>query len=289
MQSSSAIELTGFPSMLSLYRRAITRRGPFTKGHGIPNIAVKVSGVPIDRERLNKYREVCGFSDNGILPITYPHILAFPLHMEILVNKHFPYKAMGIVHLSNKITQLKPIKQSASLDIHTFLKDIETNDKGDVITIATEVSHGKDLVWTSESQFLKRSKQTKVKKGAPQQAEPLPEQIKRATFKAPINIGRIYGKVSGDLNPIHLFPASAKLFGFKRHIAHGMWAKAYCLSHLEQYIQATPVTVDVSFKTPIFLPNKVVFSYYPEGDNVSFYLKDSNNDKPHITGSITKG
>ena len=47
------------------------------------------------------------------------------------------------------------------------------------------------------------------------------------------DIGRRYGAVSGDRNPIHLYPLTARLFGFRRAIAHGMWTKARCLAALE--------------------------------------------------------
>ncbi len=49
----------------------------------------------------------------------------------------------------------------------------------------------------------------------------------------PSDIGRRYAAVSGDSNPIHLYNFTAKLFGFPRAIAHGMWTKAKCLSMYE--------------------------------------------------------
>jgi hypothetical protein len=47
-------------------------------------------------------------------------------------------------------------------------------------------------------------------------------------FTAPADIGRRYGAVSGDRNPIHLTAVTAKLFGFQQAIAHGMWTKGTC-------------------------------------------------------------
>ena len=34
--------------------------------------------------------------------------------------------------------------------------------------------------------------------------------------------GRRYGSFSGDVNPVHVAPWLARLFGFRSHIAHGM-------------------------------------------------------------------
>ena len=78
------------------------------------------------------------------------------------------------------------------------------------------------------------------------------------TGACPRDIGRRYGAVSGDRNPIHLHGWSAKLFGMPRPIAHGMWVKARCLAELESTLPDA-FTVDVRFKLPLFLPAQVAF------------------------------
>lgn len=42
-------------------------------------------------------------------------------------------------------------------------------------------------------------------------------------LQVPGNAGRAYGALSGDRNPIHLFPFTSQLFGFKRPIAHALF------------------------------------------------------------------
>ena len=41
--------------------------------------------------------------------------------------------------------------------------------------------------------------------------------------------GRRFGALTGDRNPIHLYPLTSQLFGFKRPIAHAL----YLVSKLE--------------------------------------------------------
>jgi len=48
----------------------------------------------------------------------------------------------------------------------------------------------------------------------------------------PAGLGRRYSRVGGDINPIHLFDVTAKLFGFDRAIIHGMWTLARCVAEL---------------------------------------------------------
>ena len=67
----------------------------------------------------------------------------------------------------------------------------------------------------------------------------------RRPGRFPSDLGRRYGSVSGDLNPIHLSDPTAKLFGFPRAIAHGMWTKARCLAALHDRIPDA-LAVDVA-------------------------------------------
>ena len=52
------------------------------------------------------------------------------------------------------------------------------------------------------------------------------------TIDVPGDIGRRYAGVSGDPNPIHMYAVTARLFGFKSAIAHGMWSYARVLAAL---------------------------------------------------------
>ena len=62
--------------------------------------------------------------------------------------------------------------------------------------------------------------------------------------------------MSGDINPIHMHPLSARLFGFPKPIAHGMWLKARCLAALEGQLPDA-LHGRRAFKLPLLLPAKV--------------------------------
>lgn len=106
-------------------------------------------------------------------------------------------------------------------------------------------------------------------------------------WSIPGDIGRRYGAISGDRNPIHLYDFTAKLFGFPRAIAHGMWSKARCLAALEGRLPDA-CTVDVQFKLPVLLPARVAFNSDPQPNGqLTFALQDLKNGKPHLAGSVT--
>ena len=100
-----------------------------------------------------------------------------------------------------------------------------------------------------------------------------------------------YGSVSGDLNPIHMHPLSARLFGFKSAIAHGMWTKARCLAALDARLPEA-FTVEVTFKKPILLPGKVQFCEAGEGGkafSVQFGVRDPRKGGSHLDGVAFAG
>ena len=82
------------------------------KGGPLPDLRLTRPGVAIDREHVAAYAAVCGFAPSDLLPLTYPHMLAFPLHMAIMTDGSFPYPAIGTVHLRNAITRHRPIAPS---------------------------------------------------------------------------------------------------------------------------------------------------------------------------------
>jgi acyl dehydratase len=91
--------------------------------------------------------------------------------------------------------------------------------------------------------------------------------------------------VSGDVNPIHLNPLVARLFGFRRAIAHGMWLKARCLAALEGRLPDL-LTAEVEFKSPLLLPSTVGFSSQPNGAGWTFAVAEARSGRPHLSGSV---
>jgi acyl dehydratase len=109
-----------------------------------------------------------------------------------------------------------------------------------------------------------------------------------ATWKLRGDLGRRYASVSGDVNPIHMHPLSAKLFGFPSVIAHGMWTKAHCLAALEGRLPDA-FTVAVSFRRPILLPATVAFAQAASDGGLRFSVRDARKSTPHLAGSVKFG
>ncbi len=71
------------------------------------------------------------------------------------------------------------------------------------------------------------------------------------------DIGRKFSRLTLDYNPIHVSSTLAKLFGFRRTVAHGMCVVGHCVPHIVKALPARVTTLTVSFRKPVFLPSTV--------------------------------
>ena len=105
-----------------------------------------------------------------------------------------------------------------------------------------------------------------------------------ADWAAPADTGRRYARVAGDYNPIHLYAVTARLFGFPRAIAHGLWNKARSLAALHAHLPQAGYAVDVRFQKPVLLPTHVALQASEPGASGQFRLI-GEGDTPHMAGS----
>lgn len=303
--------LNSSPSVLPSFARAAASMIPgasllpFVPGRGkeIPDIELRLAGVRPEREKVAAYAKVCGFTLREQLPATYPHVLAFGMHMAAMADGRFPFGAVGLVHIENRIVQHRPIGLEEELEIRVRTTPLQAHPRGRAFSIVSEALVGGELVWEDVSRFLRRgggSSSSSEAGGAstatPQgsAAEPGGESAAggstgeqelavSAEWKLPGDLGRRYAGVSGDRNPIHMHSLLAKPLGFPRAIAHGMWTKARCLAALENRLPDA-FSVEARFRKPILLPARVVFASAEQGQQIDFAVRDAKRGAPHLEG-----
>jgi acyl dehydratase len=285
MSQLTTLELQQPTPVLTLYRRALLRgRHPGEKT--LPPVAVTLRNQRADLARLELFNQACGFLTGRELPAVYPHILAFPLHMELLTSRGFPFPLLGLVHISNSFTRHRALTINETMDISCRFGELEPHDKGTAFTILTEVTVQGRKVWESSSTMLHRHPVAGGDKKAETAAADDMKDATRETWRIAGDMGRRYGKASGDNNPIHLWPLTARLFGFKRHIVHGMWTKSHALAQLAPKTGARPFTCAVAFKLPVFLPAQVSFLHRSDAAGIRFEVRDREAVKPHLKGYV---
>ena len=253
-------------------------------GSDLPELVETRYDVPVDRDHVAAYSEVCGFPLKESLPLTYPHLLAFPLHMAIMTSRDFPFPAIGTVHLENALTQHRAISPDERLQVTARTGRLRPHAKGRAFDLDVDVHSAGELVWQSRSTYLRLGGGDRDAAPAETAFEDVP--AAGVQWRLPGDLGRRYAAVSGDHNPIHLYGVTAKAFGFPRQIAHGMWSKARCLAALDGRLPDA-VTVEVAFKKPVLLPGTVAFGSTKVGDGYAFALRDAKGDAPHLFGRAT--
>ncbi len=290
-------ELSASPRMLPLFARAGlamvpgASRLPFIGGGGgdVPAQTLALS-VDTDRDRLAAYSRVCGFPVSDTVPLTWPHVLAFPLHLAVISAGDFPLPAIGLVHITNRIVAHRPIGAGETLALRAWAGPLTAHPRGTQFAIHTEARVGSELVWEEVSVNLRRGTPpvdgVGVDSGTAIEPPSSDSLAMSASWRLPGDLGRRYGAISGDLNPIHVHPLTARLFGFSSAIAHGMWTQARCLAALHP-LRHQAVTVEAAFKRPILLPATVAFAEGREHGAVRFGVRDARRDTPHLDGRLT--
>lgn len=248
-----------------------------------PRTQLTVPGLRVDLARLAAYERVCGFpTGEDALPVTYPHVLGFPLAMRLMSGRDFPLPLLGLVHTSIAITRYAAMPATAAYELTARVEGLAPHRRGTEATVLTRALADGEPVWESRSTYLARHEV-----GPRRETPPAPDAETAAPSPLPTHrdwrlagdIGRRYGAASGDRNPIHLHPLTARLFGFPRAIAHGMWTVAWCLAE-----QGTPdaAVVRAEFRAPVLLPGTV--TYGAGGDR--FELRGDAGRRLHLSGTV---
>lgn len=282
----SGVELSALPATGPLFRRAVIGLvpgiGPSRPADRLPEAGLLVRGVTVDRDHLSAYDRVCGFRLSDVLPPTYPHVLAFPLALRLMSAPEFPLSLVGLVHVANRITVHRRVDAAEPLDLSVCTADLRPHDRGRQFDVVCTASVGAEVVWRGVSTYLRRERGSAESTRRDAGDRPAPPAA-TALWRVEPRMGRDYARVSGDHNPIHTSRIAARLFGFARPIAHGMWSKARSLAALEGRLPDA-YTVDVAFKLPVPLPGTVAFTATPAW---TFVLHDPGRGRPYLVGELT--
>ena len=275
--------LSSPPAMPALFAKAaLTARG---RGGPLPDSRVARTGVRVDADELAAYDRVCRFPLTDVLPPTYPHVLAFPLQVALMSDRSFPLALPGLVHVRNRIDVLRPVRADEPLDLEVWAERFARHRSGATVDLCASASVDGEEVWHGRSTYLARG--AKAPEGAPESDTAVSIRGTRtsATWRIPDDAGRRYAKVSGDVNPIHLSGLTAKAFGFKRAIAHGMWVKARALAALTGRLPDA-LSVDVGFQKPLFLPSTVTLSTAEAGGGWDVAVRNATSGTGHLVGTV---
>jgi acyl dehydratase len=277
--------LSPVPSLLALTLRAARHRGR----RGAPLPAWGLQGrVAVDHAHLARYRRVCEAPDDGALPPLYPQVLAYPLQLALVTDPAFPFSALGLVHLENRIRLLRPVTMRGALDVRVWSSAMAPHAKGTVFDIELRIADADGPLWEARARALSRGPAAASSSSAAERAATTPRTLSTdlapvTGWPAPSAIGRRYARASGDWNPIHLSALTARPFGFARPIAHGLWHSARALAALHRHLPPHGVQIEVRFQRPVHLPAQLSLQASAPADGGQFALTGSDGT-PHLAG-----
>lgn len=293
MSAPTRISFERLPSMVPAYARVLLGKKPYSAPAGEPvrPIEIEARQVTLSPAHLAQYCSICGVSDRTVLPPAYLHVVAMPMHMQLFVARDFPVKVLGLIHLRNTIRVLREVDVRAPLRLRVQWETMRLTDFGQEYDFTTRYEQGGELVWEEVSTMFARAN-TASKEGGKRPA------IERSTHPASgvvsetleiaEDTGWRYARVSGDFNPIHLTARTAKMFGFKQAVAHGMWSLGRCLAAAAPQLPRTGVQIDTQFKLPVYIPSQALARTWPVDGGTDISMCTPRGDRLHLAMQVRR-
>ncbi|GIL85479.1 hypothetical protein Vretimale_13393 [Volvox reticuliferus] len=332
------VVLASWPHPVWLYTQALAAVSKFpskrkdTSGMDKPIQVMLTRPVHFSATRLRHYLTLAGFMSGtaGDVPLMYPIVEAFRLVMQAMLLPAFPFNVLGSVLARTQVVALRRIAADEKLMYSCRVEPVfRTTAKGhievDIVVEARSVGTAgatggeATLAWRNITTVIILSSR-RTKKEAPVEQGKAPagpmegkaegeaastEAAKPTvidTWRLGPNTGRRYGMLNGDLNPIHLYPVTSALFGFKRPIAHALFltGKAEASMRKAGLELRYPCTLTVEFKRPTLLPARLhcawlgaagsdaaVASSMDSSQGARFAVLTSDLSKEVLVGSVS--
>jgi acyl dehydratase len=283
------IRLSKVPSALGSYPRVLlTRRPELATLAEPPEIEVRLDQVTVDPAAVARYGAVCAFdaSDvrNGYVPITYPHVLAMPLHLHIMALSAFPLRPMGLIHVSNTIAQPRALEAGMTVNLVVAARNYRKLDAGLAFDMDTDIVRAGQTVWRETCVFMARWPEPAQRTaGRPPRPPKAPKDAQVLT-ELDVDLNRAWGyaRVSRDFNPIHLNDRAARFFGLRGAISHGMWSLARSLAERPLDVPLPDARLEAQFLTPVQLPARVNIKQWIEQGQSKRAMCDVRTGRMHM-------
>jgi len=259
-------------------------QGELPEGARFPALIARRHGVRVSREDVAAYRAVCHApGDDGVLPLAMPEILFFGLLGAVAIDQHFPISPFGLIHVGQTLDGRRPLEAGRSYELEARLAVARRTIKGYEVDTRLIVSDDDEVIWEAVTTVLSRAQS--VRSGPRRSESPAAKASEDGIeLEVPADIGRAYARVSGDWNPHHLWPATARPLGYERPIAHGMWTLARLLGLVPAEVDTTVGHAAVTFHRPVLLPGTIAARVAADGDAWSLDAWSPQRGTPHVRG-----
>jgi acyl dehydratase len=289
-----------------------------------PNLEFKLP-FQADLSNVQAYVNMLGLQDKVApteLPFAYVASCFLYPTVCLLSQRRYLFPVLGAIHVHNFFRWEALDKDEKYQGLLKVQESVNFTKKGSEVTFPQLLlnAEGRE-VWRSTTTVLvpcrnklyDRSNETAAAGGAPTKRVGLVEElqaqglkpvlVREKTFKTKSDTGRKFAGVVQDYNPIHLFSATAKLFGFKRAICHGMYVGALALEEAMDVWKgeggkggkgAGVMEADVKFIRPCFVGDGFVVKIWKVEDKkeeggkklVVVVTQEGKEDTCHLQATV---
>lgn len=278
--------LPGFPA---LYLKAGIKRN--TKHlNSLPELSLTVSGFELNRNQLSDYLTAFEYESREVLPVPFLYLATQSIQLYMLTLQEFPISSAGLVHLGVRFEQTQTLTPEWQGNVVMSICNQRHSKKGLVFDIESrfESTNG-SLCLIITSTYLARAVKVHNVDELPKLVRIDDEVIKNGRlyesgFFVGRHSGKSYARLSGDYNPIHLYSWSAKLFGYKQPIIHGLYMVSKAFSELYKQHKMLPLEGAFQFKSPLYLPGNADLQLEEKRDHWAVLVSSSHSD--HLYGHV---
>lgn len=265
-------------SMLRLVARGVRARGAaraLDTTSPRRKAACERAEIRIDPAHVRDYARATGgdpvpafFEAQPITPPFYCATWETAQALEMFAGLETPLPLGAVVHVSTEMVWARPLPPGDPIRCRVELDRVERTSRGLKLTVLSRNWLGAgQLCSQGTSVFMVRTRAPRDGESSrPERPAPAkPDDsgwTELARWPLAAGAGRRYARVSGDYNPIHLWPWTARPFGFRAPILHG-YAIAARTAHtlIEQRLRGQPEALRrmrIAFRAPLPLPSTAV-------------------------------
>ena len=251
-------------------------KGIKIKKEGIA-INKKFENVYIDNSSLKSYREFLNW--NADLPLAFFYLMAQRAQTNLMLSSDFTIAIPGLVHVANTLTSLEKIDEIEPFKLKAKV-EVSYKDTGSLIPKFTvDFIQNKKVVIRCISTYIAKRKGNKKSKPIENEYNVFTHtSVNTENWEISKNLGKKYAQASGDKNPIHSSKLFARIIGFKNPILQGWYSVSRIVKTCETEFKTTFKSIEVEFKSPVFLPSKQIAEWYiTDKKEVIFQVKNHNN------------
>ena len=218
----------------------------------------------IDLDHVRRYNAAFGFNGDAIA-LTFLYLLAQRAQLATMLACPIPFRIPGLIHVENRLAMQGPVVPDAPLAVTTNLQLPPPAPNGALhCVLETRAFDGERPVFSCDSTYL-------IRRGSRSgRATPPPEPPRGQAlggWTVAHDAGRRYAALSGDWNPIHLWPWSARLMGMRAPIIHGAHTLATACALLQVDSSRVITSLWCRFRQPI-----------PLGSSIALFRADAGHD-----------